>query len=273
MACFSSAEAWASDGGRRRVGAVAVAQHRQGQGQGRQPLLGPVVQVPLDATPLAVPRLHDALAGRPDLLQLGPHLRVQPLVLDRHAGRGGGGADEPLVERRVVDQRRERAPVALHHRDRARLACPPRAGAAIPAARGRQPSASWPSRAYSSSSDGSPRARASDACSSPGGSGRSSSTTRSPTALRASRADSSPQTNMIGRLICSSALQLPNQVRKRISQREGRGEGPHQVHERDDADGHPERGQVTAFGRASPAGTAATPPERNSSARTSPARW
>jgi hypothetical protein len=55
------------------------------------------MQVPFDAAALAVSRLHDALPGRPHLLQLGPYLGVQPCVLDRHPGRRGGGADEPLV--------------------------------------------------------------------------------------------------------------------------------------------------------------------------------
>jgi hypothetical protein len=108
-------------GGGGRVGAIAVTQHRQGQGQGRQPLLGPVVQVPFHATALAVPRLHDPLARCPDLLQLGSHLSVQPRVFDRHPGRRGSAADEPLVERGIVDQRRKRPPLPLHQRDRACL--------------------------------------------------------------------------------------------------------------------------------------------------------
>jgi hypothetical protein len=41
------------------------------------------VQVPFDAAALTVPRLHDALAGRPHLLQLGPHLRLQPHIYYR----------------------------------------------------------------------------------------------------------------------------------------------------------------------------------------------
>lgn len=108
--------------GRRRVGAIAVAKHRQGQGQGRQPLLCSIVQVPFDPAAFAVPGLHDPLAGCPYLLQLGLDFRVQPLVFDRYPGRGRGGTDEALVKCRVVDQRRERPPVALHQRDRARLA-------------------------------------------------------------------------------------------------------------------------------------------------------
>jgi hypothetical protein len=38
---------------------------------------------------------------------------VEALVLDRHARRGAGGADQPRVQRRIVQQRRQRPPVAL----------------------------------------------------------------------------------------------------------------------------------------------------------------
>ena len=83
------------------------------------------------------------------------------------------------------------------------LACRPPPGAGrnrgCPSAFTQRP---WPSSAYSRSREGSPRARASEARSSPGRSGRSSSITRSPTALRASRVESSPQRNTIGRMIC-----------------------------------------------------------------------
>jgi hypothetical protein len=46
--------------------------------------------------------------------------------------------------------------------------------------------------------------RASEARSSPGRTGRSSSSTRSPTALRARRVDSSPHRNTNGKAICST---------------------------------------------------------------------
>ena len=48
------------------------------------------------------------------------------------------------------------------------------------------------------------------------------------------------------------ALQFPDHVPERVGQGEGRGEGPHQVDERDDTHGDPERGQETAFGRRRP---------------------
>jgi hypothetical protein len=85
----------------------------------------------------------------------------------------------------------------------------------------------------------------------PGTSGRSSSTTRSPTALRARRADSSPQTKMTGRLICRTPCS-PRPGTQTGRPGGGRGEGPHPVDERDDAHGDPERGQETPFGRRRP---------------------
>ena len=115
-------------GGCRTVGAVAVPQHGQGERQGRQPLLCSVVQVPLHATALPVTGLHNALPGRPDLLQLGPHLRVQPRVLDRYPRRGCRGAHQALVQRGVVDQRRERPSVALRQGHKALLVPLPRLG-------------------------------------------------------------------------------------------------------------------------------------------------
>jgi len=111
--------------GQRWVAGRPVPEHCQLKGQRCHTLLRPVVEVPLHPAPFGVPGLHDPLARGPYFLQLGPHLGLQPLVLDRHPGRRRRGTDQPRVERRIVDQRRQRLPVPLHHRHRSR---PPPAG-------------------------------------------------------------------------------------------------------------------------------------------------
>jgi hypothetical protein len=82
----------AERGRQRRVAARPVPEHRQRKGQRRHPLLRPIMEVPLHPAPFGVPGCHDPLPGRPDLLQLGAHLGLQPLVLDGHPGRRRGGA-------------------------------------------------------------------------------------------------------------------------------------------------------------------------------------
>ena len=78
------------------------------------------MQVALDSASLGESRLGDALAGRSDLLQLGPHRRLEALVLQRQAGRLTHGLDERRVveEQGVVDQRADRLGVRSQPRDR-----------------------------------------------------------------------------------------------------------------------------------------------------------
>ena len=90
----------------------------QGERHREQPLLSPVVQVPFDTPALAVAGLDDPRARRADLIELRTHLRVEPLVLDRHPGGDRGGPNEVGIERGIVDQRREGKIVALHERGR-----------------------------------------------------------------------------------------------------------------------------------------------------------
>jgi hypothetical protein len=78
----------------------------EGQRQVDQPLLGAVVQVPLDPATLGIAELDDPGPGGADLLELGPDLRLEALVLDRQAGGGGDRLDQLglVVEGGVVDQ-------------------------------------------------------------------------------------------------------------------------------------------------------------------------
>ncbi len=86
----------------------------QRQRQGQQALLRAVVQVPLDPQALLVAGLHDPGPRGANLVELGADLGVEALVLDRHARRGAGRLDQSRIQRRVVDQRRQRLAVALH---------------------------------------------------------------------------------------------------------------------------------------------------------------
>src|SRR4029453_419699 len=66
----------------------------EGERQIHQPLLGAVVQVALDPAALGVAELDDAGPGGADLLELGPDLGLEALVLDRQAGGGGDRLDQ-----------------------------------------------------------------------------------------------------------------------------------------------------------------------------------
>ena len=90
-----------------RIGAPVRAPEREAEGH--EPLLGPVVQVALDPPPLLVGRLDDPRPRRPDLLELGPQLGGQPLVLEGEPRRRRRALDELRVDGRVVDQDRDRA--------------------------------------------------------------------------------------------------------------------------------------------------------------------
>ena len=59
------------------------------EGQRHEPLLGAVVEVPLDALPLAIAGLDDPRARRANLAELRLDLGGQPIVLDRQPHRAG----------------------------------------------------------------------------------------------------------------------------------------------------------------------------------------
>ena len=78
----------------------------EGEREVDQPLLGAVVEVALDPAALGVAELHDPGPGGADLLELGPDLGLEALVLDRQAGGGGDRLDQLglVVQGGVVDQ-------------------------------------------------------------------------------------------------------------------------------------------------------------------------
>ena len=96
----------------------AAAGHAERQGQRDQPLLRPVVQVPLESAAFGVSGLHDPGPGRPDQLQLGLDLGLQPGMLQGHARRRRGQPDQLRLEfqTRVADQYRLLRPGQRHHR-------------------------------------------------------------------------------------------------------------------------------------------------------------
>ena len=87
-----------------------------------EPLLGAVVDVPLDPAPLLVPRGDDAPARLLHLHELRAHLRVQARVLEREPSRRRGGLEELrlVVERAVVDDHRDPLAAVRDLRDRPR---------------------------------------------------------------------------------------------------------------------------------------------------------
>ena len=91
-------------------------------GQGHEPLLGAVVEIALDPASFRVGRLDDPQPRRPDLLELGPDLGRQPLVLERQPGGVPDRFDEARIldlDRRVVDEDAEELVVTLESRDHA----------------------------------------------------------------------------------------------------------------------------------------------------------
>ena len=72
-----------------------------GQRERDEPLLGAVVQVALEPAALGRAGLDDSRARGAQLLDPGAQLRLQALVLDREAGRGGDGA-RPARGRRTA---------------------------------------------------------------------------------------------------------------------------------------------------------------------------
>ena len=106
-----------------RLGGVAPdvgAEHPQLERERDEPLLGAVVQVALEPAALGVAGRDDALARRLHLGEPGLRLRQEALVLEGHRRRGAHRLDHlrVVVERRVVDDRRHLAAVALDRRAR-----------------------------------------------------------------------------------------------------------------------------------------------------------
>ena len=102
------------------VVADAVLQQPELQRDPDEALLRAVVQVALEPPPLRVAGRDDPLARGLQLDHPGLRLGVQVLVLERDRGRRGDGLHElrVVVERRVVDQRRDALAVAVDGRDR-----------------------------------------------------------------------------------------------------------------------------------------------------------
>ena len=144
------------------------------------------------ASPAATRRSREARSSREPLLGL----RLQPRVVERDRGRGRDGLHELriVVERRVVDEHRELAAVALDRRGR-----PGRrpARAARPAVRGRRGRSARPAPGTPARGPGSPSTLASPASSR---TPRSvpSSRKRSASPPRASRERSRPQSSAAG---------------------------------------------------------------------------
>src|SRR3954453_2574264 len=86
-----------------------------------RPLLAPVVAVPLAPPPLRVARGDETLARGAQLAEPLPGLRLKPRVVERDRSRGSDGVHELwiVVERLVVDEHRQLAPVALDRRGHA----------------------------------------------------------------------------------------------------------------------------------------------------------
>ena len=82
---------------------------------GDQALLGAVVEVALEPRALALAGLDHAAARAAQLLEPGPELGVQAVVLEGDAGRRADGVEQLglVVERRVVHERRDALAVAV----------------------------------------------------------------------------------------------------------------------------------------------------------------
>ena len=83
--------------------------------QGDEPLLGAVVQVALEAAALEGRDVEQPGAGTLELLDAGPQLGLQALVVERQAGGPGDHADELglLDQRLLVDDGADERAVAL----------------------------------------------------------------------------------------------------------------------------------------------------------------
>ena len=91
--------------------------------QGHESLLGAVVEIALDTASFRISRLDYPQPRRPDLLELGPDLGCQPLVLERQPGGIPDRLDEARIlgiDRRIVDEDAEELIVTVESGDYAR---------------------------------------------------------------------------------------------------------------------------------------------------------
>ena len=193
---------------------MPVLQQPQLERERDEPLLGAVVEVALEPPALGVARRDDPLARGLQLGEPRRRLGVQARVLERDRRRGGDRLDElgVVVERGVVDERGDLAPVALDGRDGA-VAAGLRQRA--PAARRRRRRRRTRAASRRRASSGSPsvlRERA------PAGRRRASeprSRTSSARPPRASRERSRPARNAAGTATSEQAAQPQQHLRAR----------------------------------------------------------
>ena len=182
---------------RLRIGAGLVAGEPDREPQAEQRLLGTVVEVALDPSPLGVGRVDQPHARLADLVQARAQLGLQARVLQRQL-RGGGHRPEQLrilQQRGVIDERRERLLALPQHRDAAVLVVLGQLHR-VSRRRPRRPARSGNQKA--TRSEGSPSVRASSSRSPPGSGAEPSSTIRSATTERCWRVRSMPIRNPTG---------------------------------------------------------------------------
>ena len=99
---------------------IAVAQQLQFQRQRDELLLGAVVQVALDFLARGVRGFDDPHPRGAQLLDARAQVGLQPLVVERQRGRGGGRLDElgARLEVRAVDDRRDALAFVVDRRPR-----------------------------------------------------------------------------------------------------------------------------------------------------------
>ena len=126
MAAPTSETIWSSAGERIFASRVQASWSRSDLHTERyEPLLGPVVQVALEAPALFVARFDDARTRGLDLGELQPNLDAQACHLDRECGGGEDAVDEivSLEQCRIVEQDGRRCVVASLISRRARSSC------------------------------------------------------------------------------------------------------------------------------------------------------
>ena len=102
-------------GGDISIGVILELGEPQRERQGDQTLLGAVVQVALQPPPFGVPPFDDADARSAQVRELGADLRLQPLVVEGDACRGGDLFDQARIVQQAgpVGEHGDRPP-ALH---------------------------------------------------------------------------------------------------------------------------------------------------------------
>jgi hypothetical protein len=97
-------------------------------------LLSPVVEIPLQAAALLIPRGDDPFARFLDFRQLPAHLDPQPGDLDRQSSRADHTLQQvrSLAQRLVVNQGGERQIAAAHRRAGSIVLLPPLDHATVP---------------------------------------------------------------------------------------------------------------------------------------------